>query len=84
MMIFNINKINKPKKVQINNEECWEIIYKYSIFVEKAFSQYINDSFHSNNSSREYEYKKTIYVNDNGRIINELKKELERDITWGN
>ncbi|MFX0033658.1 MAG: hypothetical protein ACFE8E_12370 [Candidatus Hodarchaeota archaeon] len=73
--IYNLGKINDPKKIKIANKDCWEIIYEYSILVTEVRSL-------EENNSREYDYRKKICVDKDGNVISEDEKELLADITW--
>lgn len=66
---YNIDEISSPKKIQINEENVWEITYKYSVFV--------HDTDPDNMTlGRTYEYQKTIFLDANGVIVKETEKEL--------
>ncbi|MFX1537756.1 MAG: hypothetical protein ACFFDI_26460, partial [Promethearchaeota archaeon] len=65
----NIDEISSPKKSKINEEDVWEITYKYSVFVH-------NTDLDNMSLGKTYEYQKTIFLDTNGVIVNETEKEL--------
>ncbi len=66
-----IDSIHKPERVQIDDDDDgWKITYTYTLVVETEFTYY------PDNPPREYKYKKTIIIDDNGKIISESPKEI--------
>lgn len=61
---YKINQINKPEKIQTdNNQEIWRITYSYTVYVETEFTYY------PDNPPREYRYKKTIFLDRNRKFV---------------
>ncbi len=64
-----IDSIHKPERVQTDVCDEWKISYDYTLIVETEFTYY------PDNPPREYKYRKTIIIDDNGKIISESPKE---------
>ncbi|UCE13566.1 MAG: hypothetical protein JSV04_15480 [Candidatus Heimdallarchaeota archaeon] len=62
---YEINFISDPVK---KNNKTWKITYEYTVFVETEFTYY------PDNPPYEYQYRKTIFVDDDGKIVRESKK----------
>jgi hypothetical protein len=73
--LYKLGKINDPRKIKINDKDCWEIVYEYSILVMEIISL-------EEHNSREYDYRKKIRVDKDGDVISEDEKELLADISW--
>lgn len=66
---YTIDNISQPKRVETDKGDGWEITYDYTLIVETEFTYY------PDNPPREYKYKKTIILDNNGKIISESPKE---------
>jgi len=66
---YEIDEICRPKKVETDKGQGWEITYYYTIIVTTEFTIF------PANPPYEYKYKKTIVVDDEGNIIKEIPKE---------
>ena len=72
---YNLDQISDPRKIKVDNKDCWEIDYEYSVLVTEFISlEEIN--------SREYHYQKKIRIDKEGNVISEDEKELLADFTW--
>jgi hypothetical protein len=74
-VLYNLGKINDPRKIKVDNKECWEIVYEYSIIVMEMISL-------EEYNSREYDYRKKVLVDKDSDVIFEEEKELLIDIIW--
>jgi hypothetical protein len=74
-VLYKLGKINDPKKIKVENKDCWEIVYEYSILVMEMISL-------EENKSREYNYRKKTRVDKDGDVISEDEKEILADISW--
>ena len=63
-----IDSIRKPERVQTDVGDEWKISYDYTLIVETEFTYY------PDNPPREYKYRKTIIIDDDGEIISESPK----------
>ena len=73
--ICNLDKISEPRKIKVENKDCWEIVYEYTILMTEFIAiEEIN--------SREYHYQKKIRIDKEGNVISEDEKELLADFTW--
>ncbi|MHA2497892.1 MAG: hypothetical protein ACXAEI_20670 [Candidatus Hodarchaeales archaeon] len=72
---YELTEINIPKKVQTDRGTGWEITYSYTIIVVTEFTIY------PDNPPHEQKYRKTIVIDDKGRILRESPKErtIERN-----
>ena len=64
-----INTLGNPFKIKYQGKDAWEITYDYTITVETEFTYY------PDNPPKEYQYKKAIIIDQNGRIIAEKAKQ---------
>ena len=65
---FVINTLGNPVKRKYKKKVAWEISYTYTVLVETEFTYY------PDNPPHEYSYKKSIIVDQNGRVLQELPK----------
>jgi len=72
---YNLDQVSDPRKIEVDNKDCWEIDYEYSILMTEFISL-------EENNSREYHYQKKIHVDKEGNVISEGEKELLSDFTW--
>lgn len=72
---YNLDQVSDPRKIKIDNKDCWEIDYEYSILMTEF--TYIEE-----NNSREYHYQKKIRVDKKGNVVFEDEKEVIADFTW--
>ncbi|UCG02809.1 MAG: hypothetical protein JSW11_02235 [Candidatus Heimdallarchaeota archaeon] len=63
---YEIDHISKPVK---QPGEIWKVAYIYTLYVETEFTYY------PDNPPYEYKYKKTIFLDEKGKIVNESPKE---------
>ncbi len=67
-----INKIDPPKAMKWKGKPAWEIDFNYSTNIT------VTEGMTS--SSREYSYRKTLVLDEQGNIIHSTKPKLEKDI----
>ena len=65
---FVINSLGNPGKRQFKSRNAWEITYDYTITIETEFTYY------PDNPPKEYRYKKTILIDQDGHILKEFSK----------
>ncbi len=65
---FVINTLGNPIKRQFKGRNEWEITYDYTITIETEFTYY------PDNPPKEYRYKKTILIDQDGHILKEFSK----------
>ncbi len=67
-----INKIDPPKAMKWKGQPAWEIDFLYDTNVT------VTEGMTS--SSREYRYRKTLVIDESGKILHVTKPKLERDM----
>ena len=72
---YNLDQVSDPRKIKVNNKDCWEIMYEYSVLMTEFIAL-------EENNSREYHYQKKIRIDKEGNVISEDEKELIADFTW--
>ncbi|MFX1517164.1 MAG: hypothetical protein ACFFC6_12750 [Promethearchaeota archaeon] len=60
---YRIDQVNKPEKIESDNEELWRIIYEYTVYVETEFT------FYPDNPPHEYKYRKSLFLDNNGKLL---------------
>ena len=65
---YEIDSISKPERVQTDTGGGWKISYAYSLIVVTEFTYY------PDNPPREYSYRKSVIIDDIGKIIREFPR----------
>ena len=71
---FVINTLGNPKKIKFKGRTAWEVTYDYTISIETEFTYY------PDNPPREYQYRKTITLDDNGKEKRAREYSKQRNI----
>ena len=65
---YEIDSISKPERVQTDTSVGWKVSYAYSLVVVTEFTYY------PDNPPREYRYRKTVIIDDKGKVIREFSR----------